>query len=670
MTQKRILIINPSSSEAERLARLARKFGPASGETTEGKVWEEIAGGTVAVAVMDAGFVLADPPGARVEPSTLILLTGADPALLERAAGEFSSKVYVDGSVTSPEDPREVSFMRALARTCDHARLKAESAALERSLRHQEAKVQDVCTEIREIKGLLNTNFLREVEKRIAIEAKYVGSQKEMLRVEAVLRKIYGADDVSSLLDIVPDIRDIVQAASATVYIIEENETLGRYLKPLVWDSSFLSHSEFSKYVAPLDAQDFAASVARFGHDVNIPVIGFDRRLSKRYQAFLKSPLKSLLGVPIMHDREVIGVVEVYNKTVAGKADPDGFSREDQRILRGLSDHIAIAMTKLNLIQYDALTGLLRPEPFFEKVLQRVNALGKRRREEGSMALVMGDVDWFKNYNDRNGHEAGNRLLRELAGVLKLSIREEDLLCRYGGEEFLVFLTGVKSREEAALLTERIRKNVEDYYFEFQEFQTGNNLTMSFGVTVFPRKSSDQPLSKTDLKRLAGEADLALAEAKGKRRADLGSPGAGPVTKNRVCSYLWEKHEEERRAPRHPAPDRFFREKRRHERTPASTVLMFRENGGFKVAKTVNLSLGGVRIVSEARLPPAKTLDTILVLEDKANLIRSDVIYSEKAEGDTPLYYSGMRFRDLGDAEIRGLETYLSHFQKRDAPLS
>jgi diguanylate cyclase (GGDEF)-like protein len=669
MTRKSILVINPSSPEAERLARLARKFGPATVGPDLEKPLEELAGGAFAVAVLDADLVLARPP--RIDPAVAVVLTSADAARLDRAAAAFPPDVYVDGSLTSPEDPREAPFIRALGRACDHAGLAAESAGLKQALRHHQAKVRDVCQEIREIKNLLNANFIREVERRLAIEAKYVWSQKERLRVEAILRKIYGADDVSSLLDIVPDIRDIVQAASVTVYIIEENEVLGSFLKPLVWDNAFLAHSEFSRYVAPLDAQDFAASVARFGHEINVPALGFDKRLSRRYQAFLRSPLKSLLGVPIRHDHKVIGVVEVYNKTVGGKVSPDGFSRDDVQILQGLSEHMAIAMTKLDLIQYDALTGLLRPEPFFEKVLQRVNALGKRRREEGSMALVMGDVDWFKNYNDRNGHEAGNKLLRDLAGILKMSIREEDLLCRYGGEEFLVFLTGVKNREEAAQLTERIRRNVEDYYFEFQEFQPRNNLTMSFGVTVFPRKPSEQPLSKTDLKRLAGEADLALAEAKGKRRPDLRSPAAepAPVTKNRVCSYLWETDEETGRPPVRRAPERFFREKRRHERVPASTVVMFRENGGYRVAKTINISLGGVRIVSDTRLPPARTLDTILVLEDKANLIRSDVIYSEQAEGDAALYYSGLRFRDMGPGEAQGLESYLSRFQKRDSPL-
>ena len=106
---------------------------------------------------------------------------------------------------------------------------------------------------------------LQEIEKRLAIEARYVGSQKERLRFESLLRRIYGADDVSSLLDIVPDIRDIVRAASVSVYLMEENDVIGRYLKPLVWDNAFLTHSDFSKFIAPLEAQDFAASAARFG---------------------------------------------------------------------------------------------------------------------------------------------------------------------------------------------------------------------------------------------------------------------------------------------------------------------------------------------------------------------------------------------------------------------
>jgi diguanylate cyclase (GGDEF)-like protein len=671
MFQKRILVIHPSPSEADRLARLAHKFGPALAVTSAEAALAAFAEGDIAAAVVDAAFSRSTALRAMVRPPTGVLLTGDNEEAIARAADDWPPGVDIDFCRTSAAEPRDLAFLRALGRVVENARLKAEAADLRRSLGLQETKVRDVLAEIQEIKGLLNSGFLREIEKRLAIESRYVGAQKERQRVESILRRIYGADDVSSLLDIVPEIRDIVQAESVTVYIMEENEVIGRYLKPLVWDNAFLTHSDFSKFIAPLEAQDFAASTARFGHDVSASNLTFDRRLSKRYTSFLKNPPQSLLAVPVMHGAKVIGVLEVVNKKSGAKLAPEGFSREDQQILRGLSDHMAIAMTKLNLIQFDPLTGLLRPEPFFEKVLQKVNALSKRRREEGAMALVMGDVDWFKAYNDRNGQEAGNKLLRELAHVLKLSIREEDLICRYGGEEFLFFLMGVKSVEEATLLTERIRKNVEDHYFEFQEFQPKANLTMSFGVTVFPRNDTEAPaaLTRDDLKRLAGEADLALAEAKGKRRPDLKPRGGteGAVDKNRVCSFVWQEYGVARTATDGDGgTPRFFREKRKYERYNVSTPILFREDGGFRVAKTVNISLEGARVVSDAPLPSGPSLDAILVIEDKATLIKSDVIYTEKSGGEPGFYYSGVAFKDLAWKEIKGLESYLAQFRRRD----
>jgi len=670
MIQKRILVIHPSPAEAERLTGLAQKLGPVAAEADPERALAGLAEGGIAAVVVDASVAGSPALRAMIRPPAGVLVTGSDEDELARLADEWARTVDADYCLTSPVEPREAAFLRVLARLVEVARLKAETVGLRRALNLQEVKVKDVLGEISEIKSLLNTGFLREVEKRLDIESRFVGSQKERRRFETILRRIYGADDVSSLLDIVPEIRDIVQAASVSVYLMEESEAHGRYLKPLVWDNAFLIHSDFSKYIAPLESQDFAASVARYGHDINIASMSFDRRLSRRYTTLLKAAPRNLLGVPIMHGPKVIGVLEVTNKTAAGRPAPEGFSREDQQVLRGLSDHMAIAMAKLNLIQYDPLTGLLRPEPFFEKVLQRVNALSKRRREEGVMALVMGDVDWFKAYNDRNGQEAGNRLLRELGQVLKLAIREEDLICRYGGEEFLFFLMGVKGVEEAALLTERIRKSVEDHYFALQEFQPRGNLTMSFGVTVFPKHPGDHAalLTKKELKRLAGEADLALAEAKGKARPDLKSrgPADAPVDKNRVCGFVWQELGEAGRPEAAAGAAPCFREKRKHERFNVSTPFLIRSESGFLVAKTVNISLGGARIVSDAPLAEGPELETILVCEDVATTVKSAVVYSEKGGGDPGFYYSGLSFRDLSFREAKDLESYLSRFRRRD----
>lgn len=175
----------------------------------------------------------------------------------------------------------------------------------------------------------------------------------------------------------------MLEARGLTIYLIEENETLGKHLKPIIWDDTFITHPETYRYVARLGAPDFASAVATYGLEINLADSASDQRYSIRYQHNLKEPLKSILAVPIIYENQIIGVVEVYNKSSAGELVAEGFSQEDQEILRGLSEHIGIAMTKLNLIQYDALTGLLRADPFFDRILQKVNSMSKRKKKKG-----------------------------------------------------------------------------------------------------------------------------------------------------------------------------------------------------------------------------------------------------------------------------------------------
>jgi hypothetical protein len=114
------------------------------------------------------------------------------------------------------------------------------------------------------------------------------------------------------------------------------------------------------------------------------------------------------------------------------------------------------------------------------------------------------------------------------------------------------------------------------------------------------------------------------------------------------------------------ADGRLSREKRKYERYNVSAPFLYRDNGGFKVAKTINVSLEGARIVSDAPLAGGPRLDTILVVEDKATPIKSTVVYSEKGGGDPGLFYTGVKFEDLTFKEIKGLESYLLHFRRRD----
>jgi len=430
-------------------------------------------------------------------------------------------------------------------------------------------------------------------------------------------------------------------------------------------------HPDISKHIVLIDSQDFAAFVARYRQEININDLSNDIRMSKRYLEQFKPPLKNILCVPIMHDQEVIGVLEVYDKMHAKNSSLEGFTKEDQQIMRTISEHISLAITKLNLIQYDALTGLLRPDPFYDNVIQKLESQRKGLEEKESYAMVMGDVDWFKNYNDRNGHEAGNRLLRELANALKSATRDQDLLCRYGGEEFLFFLTGLKDLEEACLFTERIRKNIEEHYFKFQEYQPRKNLTMSFGITYFTKEKIDslELITKTDLKKMANEADIALAEAKGKESAALGARGKkdSSTVKNRVCVYYGKATDEpEKEGVIRPFEKKLLQERRKFERFYASTILIYKKNSASKVARTINISLVGVKVSSESELPLDHTLDLMIVLKDKAYQFKGDVVYSEKVEKNFFRYYSGLKFIDLSPEDKTILEDYFSSLSLED----
>ena len=620
--------------------------------------------------VVDSSYAAYDRWKELIKPDVSVIIVGSNEAEVYQMLLTWPQEYYLDYVLDNNGQPLEPILSLLLQRAVYVSRIKKEWAELQQSLSLSARNTREIFRQIKEIKQLINQNYLRELEKRLTIETRYISFQKERQKTEGIIRKIYLANDVSSLLGVVPEIKELLEARGLTIYLIEENETLGKHLKPIIWDDTFITHPETYRYVARLGAPDFASAVATYGLEINLADSASDQRYSIRYQHNLKEPLKSILAVPIIYENQIIGVVEVYNKSSAGELVVEGFSQEDQEILRGLSEHIGIAMTKLNLIQYDALTGLLRADPFFDRILQKVNSMSKRKKEEGSFAMVMGDVDWFKHYNDRNGHEAGNRLLQELALIMRQSVREEDLICRYGGEEFLFFLEGVSSLEEACQLTERIRKNIEEHYFPFEEYQPRNNLTMSFGVTIYPRRQmmSSEGLTRDDLKHLVHECDLALAAAKGKETWRLPPSEGQPkvVLKNRVVAYSRDWESGEQPATAIGFQEKLYREKRHFQRYFTSTFLIYKEDSEFKVSKTINLSLGGTKIISEKPLPVSRPLEVVLVLGKKARWLQTEVVYSEKAGTETPTFYTGLRFKDLSPEDLGLLQDYFQEIQKEN----
>lgn len=153
----------------------------------------------------------------------------------------------------------------------------------------------------------------------------------------------------------------------------------------------------------------------------------------------------------------------------------------------------------------DDVTGVLSLRAFTRLAEEECGRAGRRG---GTFALLLVDVDALKTVNDRFGHEAGNRALAAVAQALRRSSRSVDLVARYGGDEFLMFLSGA-GQEIAGAVTNRIRHNVATTTLQF-----GGKLhrvTVSIGAAVFPADGRD-------LRDLIPAADRAVAKDKESRR--------------------------------------------------------------------------------------------------------------------------------------------------------
>jgi diguanylate cyclase (GGDEF)-like protein len=186
-----------------------------------------------------------------------------------------------------------------------------------------------------------------------------------------------------------------------------------------------------------------------------------------------------------------------------------------ERLVQERTAELADANTRLvdanrqldRLAKTDPLTGLYNRRYFMEQLEFEIRRGARTRRQ---FALIILDVDHFKQYNDSNGHTAGDELLQRLATLLELNLRAVDLVARYGGEEFVVLLfdTGPDDGYAAA---KKLQQVVAEQPFPHEQSQANGKLTISVGVAFYPQDSGEA-------RALIDRADQALYAAKGAGR--------------------------------------------------------------------------------------------------------------------------------------------------------
>ncbi len=188
-----------------------------------------------------------------------------------------------------------------------------------------------------------------------------------------------------------------------------------------------------------------------------------------------------------------------------------------------VAEYLALALSNLILretletqARHDPLTDLYNRR-YMEEALER--ELRRAERSQRPMGVVMLDLDYFKRYNDTLGHEAGDQLLVALANLLRTQVRAGDIVCRYGGEEFLVILPET-SPELVVQRAEQLRRLVSEQLRDPSDGRVGP-VTLSLGVAVFPLHAGNA----AELVR-AADAALYRAKSNGRNRVEVAAqPG-------------------------------------------------------------------------------------------------------------------------------------------------
>ncbi|MDX7901582.1 sensor domain-containing diguanylate cyclase [Aeromonas media] len=199
--------------------------------------------------------------------------------------------------------------------------------------------------------------------------------------------------------------------------------------------------------------------------------------------------LDSFLGIPIRHKGEAIGMIALANR-------PGGFDETLVSLLEPLTTALGTLIHARNLedersrmervlrfnAEHDFLTRLPNRSSFFSQANVLLEHIQRHPAEGEACCLALIDIDFFKQINDEHGHLAGDAVLEELARLLMQAVRSQDLVARFGGEEFIMLLRGT-TLEEARAIMDRTRQQIEQHPFLHQHQAIA--VTISVGLTPY-----------------------------------------------------------------------------------------------------------------------------------------------------------------------------------------
>ena len=228
---------------------------------------------------------------------------------------------------------------------------------------------------------------------------------------------------------------------------------------------------------------------------------------NNRLPQYEASKIRASLSTPLHVGNKIIGCISVfhYNPTCQ-------FNRNDQHLITIFAQHASIAMDNAILFgqiqeiaRTDEMTGLLNRRALFEIGKYEIS---RSNRLNHSIAVVMMDLDNYKEINDTHSHIIGDKVLREISRLLQKNLRNIDIIGRYGGDEYVIIMPETNLAKSVKAM-ERIRQNTDKTMIKVDNLSF--HVTACFGITYH---EGELP----SLEKMIEEADKAMYEAKNSGR--------------------------------------------------------------------------------------------------------------------------------------------------------
>ncbi len=361
-------------------------------------------------------------------------------------------------------------------------------------LYYRSVSQQDTFKDLKEI--VTRDNQIKKLNIKInnltTLNSRYLSF---MLKVPTIIQRLNSTLKLKEItLSIIELVNDVVKTDKVELYLFDSLKNLLRRLSVEDIQGDEVTFAMGEDIIG-------AAAEHRF-------VIMKEHYDKIRSQQRIKNDSKSQLwmAVPIIFKDRLLGVIGIGNIE-----NPVGNESDLLRMIADISSVALINQILLNEAQHkantDSLTGLHNRNYFYQMAQYNIE---KAEREKTVISIILFDIDNFKHFNDTNGHDAGDKLLVALSGLMRGTSRKESVIARYGGEEFIIMLPRIP-KDEAFIYADRLREMISQQPFPHREKQPLGFVSISGGVASFPEDGDSIHI-------LIQNADKALYQAKAEEK--------------------------------------------------------------------------------------------------------------------------------------------------------